>query len=125
MLRPIATATVPSDYTSTSGTLTFNDGETSKQITIPIVDDSTPEGTENFKISLTNPSGGAVLGSFASATLSIQDNELPTLSISDVSQAEGNSGTTAFTSYGHVVQLNQQQRECQLRDYRRQRNSRL
>jgi len=91
------TATAPSDYVSTSGTLTFNNGETSKQITIPIADDSTPEGTENFKISLTNPSGGAVLGSFASATLSIQDNELPTLSISDVSQAEGNSGTTAFT----------------------------
>ena len=90
-------ATAPSDYTSTSGVLTFNDGETSKQITIPIADDSTPEGTENFKISLTNPSGGAVLGNFASATLSIQDNELPTLSISNVSQAEGNSGTTAFT----------------------------
>jgi hypothetical protein len=91
------TAKAPSDYTSTSGSLTFNNGETSKQITIPIVDDSTPEGTEGFKISLTNPSGGAVLGNFATATLSIQDNELPTLSISDVSQAEGNSGTTAFT----------------------------
>ena len=91
------TAKAPSDYTSTSGTLTFNDGETSKQITIPIFDDSTPEGTENCKISLTNPSGGAVLGSFASATLSIQDNEQPTLSISDVSLAEGNNGTTAFT----------------------------
>ena len=90
-------ATAPSDYTSTSGILTFNDGETSKQITIPIVDDSTPEGSETFKISLTNPSGGAVLGNFASATLSVQDNELPTLSISDVSQAEGNNGTTAFT----------------------------
>jgi hypothetical protein len=91
------TAKSPSDYVSTSGTLTFNNGETSKQITIPIVDDSTPEGTESFKILLTNPSGGAVLGNVASATLSIQDNELPTLSISDVSQAEGDSGTTAFT----------------------------
>jgi len=90
------TATSPSDYTSTAGTLTFNDGETSKPITIPIVDDSTPEGSETFKISITNPSGGAILGSIASATLSIQDNDLPTLSISDVSQAEGNSGTTAF-----------------------------
>ena len=91
------TATSPSDYMSTSGTLTFNDGETSKPITVPIVDDSTPEGIENFKISITNPSGGAILGSIASATLSMQDNEEPSLSISDVSQAEGNSGTTAFT----------------------------
>ncbi len=91
------TATAPSDYTSAAGTLTFNDGDTSKPITIPIVDNNTPEGNENFSISLSNPTGGAVLGNNTTAILHIQDNELPTLSISDVSQAEGNSGTTAFT----------------------------
>ena len=90
-------AKAPADYTSTSGTLTFNDGETSKTITIPLIDDSTPEGYETFKIVLTNPTGGAILGNIATTTFSIQDNELPTLSINDVSQAEGNSGTTAFT----------------------------
>jgi hypothetical protein len=90
------TATSPSDYTATSGTLTFNDGETSKTITIPIIDNTTPEGSEAFTISISNPTGGAILGGITSATLHIQDNELPTLSISDVSQAEGDSGTTAF-----------------------------
>jgi len=91
------TATAPADYTSTSGTLTFNDGETSKTITMALVDDNTPEGSESFKISLTNPTGGAILGGIASATVHIQDNDLPTLSISDVSQAEGDGGSTAFT----------------------------
>lgn len=91
------TAHAPADYTSTSGTLTFNDGETIKPITVPIIDDNTPEGFENFTLTLSSPTGGAVLGGTTLANLSIQDNEAPTISITDVSQAEGNSGTTAFT----------------------------
>ncbi len=88
------TAKAPSDYTATSGTLTFNDGELSKTISVPIVDDSTPEGSESFTLALTNPTGGAVLGNITSATFSIQDNEEPTLSINDVVMVEGNSGVT-------------------------------
>jgi hypothetical protein len=91
------TATAPVDYTTTSGTLVFNNGETSKSISIPIVDNNIPEGSHSFTISLSNPTGGAVLGNVTKASLSIQDNDLPTLSISDVSQAEGNIGTTVFT----------------------------
>ena len=91
------TAQTPSDYPNTSGTLTFNDGETSKPITVPVIDDNIPEGTENFTLTLSSPTGGAVLGNNTTVTFLIQDNEQPTLSISDVSQAEGNSGTTAFT----------------------------
>ena len=91
------TAKAPSDYTATSGTLTFNDGETSKPLSIPIIDDNTPEGSEGFTLTLSNPTGGAVLGSVATATLIIQDNEDPTLSINNVSLPEGNSGTTNAT----------------------------
>jgi hypothetical protein len=91
------TAKAPADYTSTSGTLVFNDGETSKSINIPIVDNKVPEGTHYFTISLSNPTGGAALGNITKAELSIQDNDYPTISISDVSQAEGDSGTSAFT----------------------------
>ncbi|MDT4966986.1 MAG: hypothetical protein QOJ64_1723 [Acidobacteriota bacterium] len=91
------TATAGQDFTDISGTLTFLDGEASKAITIPIVDDATPEGDETFNISLNNPAGGATLGGITQAQLIIQDNELPTVSISDVSQAEGNGGATAFT----------------------------
>lgn len=91
------TAKTPLDYTPAAGTMVFNDGETSKSINIPIIDNSVPEGTHYFTITLSNPTGGAVLGNFTKAELSIQDNDYPSISINDVSQAEGNSGTTAFT----------------------------
>ena len=62
------------DYVASVGTLTFAAGETSKTISIPIVDDAYAEGSETFTISLHNPSG-VVLGPPASATVTINDNE--------------------------------------------------
>ncbi len=64
------------DYLVTTGTLTFAPGETSKPISVPIVDDSFAEGAagETFNISLLNASGAA-LGSPAVATLTINDND--------------------------------------------------
>jgi len=46
------TATAGSDYTSASGTLTFNPGETSKTIHVSILNDSVFEGTETLSIRL-------------------------------------------------------------------------
>jgi len=56
-----ASATENEDYTPVSGTLTFADGETSKSVTIPIIDDQQPEATENFSITIDNVTGGATL----------------------------------------------------------------
>src|ERR1044072_3090767 len=50
-------ATAPGDYTNTSGDLTFAPNETSKQFTVPIVDDAVYEGSENFKVTLSNTTG--------------------------------------------------------------------
>lgn len=64
------------DYVSKVGTLNFAAGETSKGITIPIVDDSYAEGSENFTISLSNASGsGVALGPPGSVIITINDNE--------------------------------------------------
>ena len=68
------------DYTTTIGTLQFAAGESSKTIFIPIVDDNTWEGNENFTITLSNPSG-ASLGSISTATVTITDNEPPPTSL--------------------------------------------
>lgn len=67
-------AVAGSDYTATSGVLTFAGGETTKTITIPILEDILVEGNENFTIALTSPSA-AILGSQSSATITILDND--------------------------------------------------
>jgi hypothetical protein len=50
------TAHTGSDFTNTTGTLTFGDGVTSQQFTVPIIDDTANEGKETFTITLNNPS---------------------------------------------------------------------
>ncbi|MET0648817.1 MAG: SBBP repeat-containing protein [Pyrinomonadaceae bacterium] len=57
-----------------SGQLIFAKGETAKEITILITEDGFAEGTENLSATLSNPRG-AGLGSPATTTLNIQDNE--------------------------------------------------
>lgn len=64
------TATSGSDFTSTSGTLNWADGDvTDKPILVPILNDGLDEGSEVFTITLSSPGGSnTVLGSPAVAT---------------------------------------------------------
>ena len=62
------------DYVASVSSVTFGAGESSKTISIPIVDDAYAEGSETFTISLHNPSG-VVLGPPTSAIITINDNE--------------------------------------------------
>ena len=62
------------DYATSIGTVNFAAGEASKNIFIPIVNDGYAEGNETFSITLSHPVG-ATLGSFTTATVTIQDNE--------------------------------------------------
>ncbi len=93
------TATASSDYTATSGTISFADSDQqSKTFTVPIINDTVNEPTETLNLTLSNVTGSATLGSPATATLMILDDDaVPTLAINDVSQTEGNTSTTAFT----------------------------
>jgi parallel beta-helix repeat protein len=94
------TAASGSDYTAKSGTLTFANGETSKSISVSVLDDAVYEGAEKFSVVLSNPTGGAILGAASAAEITINDNETPpSISGSDIRVTEGNSGTTpaAFT----------------------------
>jgi parallel beta-helix repeat protein len=70
------TAKAGSDYTAQSGTLAFADGETQKNIIIPILDDTLLEGAENFAVELINPRGGVVIDTFPVLPVIIDDNEL-------------------------------------------------
>src|SRR5688572_17850323 len=53
-------AVAPGDYVSTSGTLTFQAGETQKIVTVSVAADTTPENDETFLLNLLNP-GNATL----------------------------------------------------------------
>ena len=69
------TATAGSDYTQTSGVLNFAAGVLTQTLTIPILEDALAEGDETFTVTLTGPTGGAVLGALSTATVKIVDNE--------------------------------------------------
>lgn len=69
------TAVADGDYTSTSGNLTWEDGDGDDQIIeIEINNDSLAnEGDEFFTVTLSSPSGGATLGQAPTITVTIQD----------------------------------------------------
>ncbi|BAY68975.1 hypothetical protein NIES23_17650 [Trichormus variabilis NIES-23] len=97
------TATAGSDYTSTTGTLTFNPGETSKVINIPILNDSVNEANETFTLRLTSPTN-ATLGTTNTVTTTITD----TLSASVTTTLPTNvenltlTGTAAINGTGNA-----------------------
>ncbi len=53
-------AAAGADYTATSGTLTFAAGETSKSVSVPLIDDAIDEGTEYFLLRFSNPQGATL-----------------------------------------------------------------
>jgi hypothetical protein len=62
------------DYTYAAGRVTFAPGEAEREITVLVSEDGYAEGPETVRLTLLNPSGAA-LGSPASATLTINDND--------------------------------------------------
>jgi uncharacterized repeat protein (TIGR01451 family) len=90
------TAAAGSDYQTNSGMVTFNPGETSKPITVLVNGDTLDEASETFFVNLSVPVNAVLLDSQGQGT--ITDNDpAPTISITDVSNFEGDSGTTAFS----------------------------
>ncbi len=67
-------ASAGSDYPTSSGNLTWQDGEIgTKTITIPITTDTLIEGDETFTLTLLNASGGALLITPSSALITIHE----------------------------------------------------
>ncbi|WP_339728454.1 Calx-beta domain-containing protein, partial [uncultured Gimesia sp.] len=91
----------PDDFTSQSDTFTFNPGEQTKTITIPLTDDlDIVEGDETFLINLINlvPNGAAVTIGDNQATVTILDDETATISIDNITVNEDDiSGMAILT----------------------------
>jgi hypothetical protein len=87
------TAAAGSDYTSTSGTLTFQVGQTSKTITVNVAGDVIDEGaSEAFTVQLSSPSGATLADGQATGTITDDDEARLSQTIGPV-VVEGNSGT--------------------------------
>ena len=67
------TATAGSDYTATSGTVTFAAGEMEKTVSVPVLDDAHDEGSESLTLTLSNPSGAHVVDGSATGTINNSD----------------------------------------------------
>ena len=91
-------ATAGEDYTNTSGTLTFQAGDTTKTVSVPITGDAVDDGGETLTLTLSNASG-ADLGD-AVATGTIRNTEAPEtdpLTASFSNMPAEHDGETAFS----------------------------
>ncbi len=83
-----------------SGQVSFADGETDKTITIDVEGDTVFEPDEAFTVTLSNPTGGALIGDASGAGTIQNDDVAPatgSVSVSDVSVTEGDAGTSILT----------------------------
>ena len=90
------TATQPGDYASTGGTLTFNPGVTTQTVTVNVAGETTNEADETFFVNLTVPVNASILDAQGVGTIQNDDSTTPTFTIGNVTQAEGDAGTTLF-----------------------------
>jgi Calx-beta domain len=86
-------ATAGEDYVNASGDLVFN-GTTTRTFTVRVTSDMVDEPDESFTVTLSEPSNAEIGRGRGTGTIGDDDLE-PALSVSDVSVAEGDSGTTS------------------------------
>jgi hypothetical protein len=79
-----------SDFQPTSGTLTFAPGTTAQTANVTINGDILDEIDETFRLLFSSPTNATVF--LNNVVTIVDDDEPPTISISDVSVTEGNSG---------------------------------
>jgi thermitase len=87
------------DYTATSGTLTFNPGETSKLVTVSVANDTLVEANETFFVKLSSASGAAIASGTGTGTIVNDDGvtsqaRLAAFALFSTASAETGSSTT-------------------------------
>ncbi len=92
-----------SRYVTPASPVVFNPGDTSKFIVVDSIDDHISQGTQNIVVTLGTPTGGAVLGTAITNTITVLDND-PAFTTSPVDQlvALGSSFTFSAQMSGAV-----------------------
>jgi cell shape-determining protein MreC len=81
------------DFSPVTGTLTFAPGEMSKDILVPINNDSLAEPSEMFRVTLSDPGPGTLIGDDYTAVVTILDDEtsafIPVVASETVTTVQG------------------------------------
>ena len=88
-------ATAGDDYTSKTGTITFNAGETTKTVQVAIIDDTVDDNNETLTLTLSNASGADINGAQATGTITNSEPAPLTATFSNVPGSH--DGSTWFT----------------------------
>ena len=107
------TAAANRDYITTSGTLTFAPGETSKPVTVMVVGETTKEKNETFAVVLSAATNATIADSQAFGTI-IDDDSTPRLAVSSASTPEGGTTTTPKTTTSSVAPMTLQTQSTSL-----------
>ncbi len=92
------TATAGDDYTTVSGTLTFQPGQTQKTVSVPIIDDTVEDDGETMTLTLSNASGAGISDSRAVGTIRNSEEQQSDPLTAEFQQAPAShDGTAAFT----------------------------
>lgn len=86
------TAMAGEDYLRTSGTLTFAPGTTTATLIVPVLGDRVVEPDETFRVVLGNAVNAAIAEGRGTGTGTILDDDLPALSVEDVTVDEPPAG---------------------------------
>lgn len=100
------TAEAGKDYTLTKGTLTFGSKETSKKITIPIINNTSVSGTRTVNLVLKNPTGVLKIGDPTSVTVNINDPNAPSSSGTASSSSAQTSAVVSLSATAYAVNEN-------------------
>jgi hypothetical protein len=93
----------PTDYVPATGTLTIAPGQTTQTFTVLVNGDLIPEYTEYVYVNFTSATNALIIGSPGAAGAIIDTDPDPTISIANVTRAEGGPGTQ--TGFEFIVSL--------------------
>src|SRR5207249_1037568 len=92
------TATLTSDYTRSGTSIVIAPGSTTGSITLTAVQDALDELDETIIVDISTVTNGTELGT-QQVTATISDDDGPTISVSSVTVAEGNTGSTTNANF--------------------------
>lgn len=98
---PTNPAEAGEDYVATSGTLNFDEDDTTKTFTVTILDNNDSGIDKTVTLTLSSPTNGTTLGSPSTAVLTIEDNETTMPVVTSISPTQGpTTGGTIVTVLG-------------------------